>query len=157
MANSVDPNQTAPIGAVCSGSTLFASILNSSVMLGNYLQQTTSAGNTFQMHFFLGALRVKYMYLSEGAQWPSGKVVDSRPKGPRFEPKPRKNRPCLTDRLLIGRKESNQTNKQMYLSEILCVDLANFELRARAKQFSFSMFLNNDSYFMINTQCQLKF
>ena len=43
MANSEDPNQTAPIGAVCSGSTLFASILNSSVMLGNYLQQTTSA------------------------------------------------------------------------------------------------------------------
>ena len=31
MANSVDPDQTAPIGAVCSGSTLFASILNSSV------------------------------------------------------------------------------------------------------------------------------
>ena len=31
-ANSVDPNQTAPIGAVCSGSTLFASILNSSVI-----------------------------------------------------------------------------------------------------------------------------
>ena len=43
MANSLDPDQTAPIGAVCSGSTLFASILNSSVMLGNYLQQTTSA------------------------------------------------------------------------------------------------------------------
>ena len=41
MANSVDPNQTAPLGAVCSWSTLFASILNSSVMLGNYLQQTT--------------------------------------------------------------------------------------------------------------------
>ena len=43
MANSVDPDQTAPIGAVCSGSTLFASILNLLVMLGNYLQQTTSA------------------------------------------------------------------------------------------------------------------
>ena len=28
MANSVDPDQTAPIGAVCSGSTLSASILN---------------------------------------------------------------------------------------------------------------------------------
>ena len=28
MANSVDPDQTAPIGAVCSGSTLCASILN---------------------------------------------------------------------------------------------------------------------------------
>ena len=41
MANSVNPGQTAPFGAVCSGSTLFASILNSSVMLGNYLQQTT--------------------------------------------------------------------------------------------------------------------
>ena len=37
----MDSDQTAPIGAVCSGSTLFASILNSSVMLGNYLQQTT--------------------------------------------------------------------------------------------------------------------
>ena len=36
MANSVDPDQTGPIGAVCSGSTLFTSILNSSVMLGNY-------------------------------------------------------------------------------------------------------------------------
>ena len=43
MANSVDQDQTAPIGAVCSGSMLFASILNSSVMLGNYLQQTTPA------------------------------------------------------------------------------------------------------------------
>ena len=48
MANSVDPDQTAPIGAVCSGSTLFASMLNSSVMLGNYLQQTTSADNIFK-------------------------------------------------------------------------------------------------------------
>ena len=43
MTSSVDPDQTAPIGAVCSGSTLFASILNLSVVLGNYLQQTTSA------------------------------------------------------------------------------------------------------------------
>ena len=40
MANSVDPDQSAPIGAVCSVSTLLACILNSSVMLGNYLQQT---------------------------------------------------------------------------------------------------------------------
>ena len=45
MANSVDPDQTDPIGAVCSGFTLFASILNLSVMLGNYLQRTTSADN----------------------------------------------------------------------------------------------------------------
>ena len=48
MANSVDPDQTAPIGAVCSGSTLCASILNWSVMLGNFLQQTT-----FSDEFFL--------------------------------------------------------------------------------------------------------
>ena len=53
LANSVDPDQTAPIGAVCSGSTLFASILNSSVMLGNYLQQTTSADDIFRCIFFL--------------------------------------------------------------------------------------------------------
>ena len=58
MANSVNPDQTAPIGAVCSGSTLFASILYSSVMLGNYLQQTTSADHIFRCIFFLGALRV---------------------------------------------------------------------------------------------------
>ena len=37
MANCVDPDQTAPIGAVCSGSMLFASIFNKTVMLGNYL------------------------------------------------------------------------------------------------------------------------
>ena len=48
-----DPDQTAPIGAVCSGSTLFASILNISVKLGNYLQQTTSAGDIFICIFFL--------------------------------------------------------------------------------------------------------
>ena len=54
MTNSVDPDQTAPVGAVCSGSTLFASILNSSVMLGNYLQQTTSADGSFRCIFILG-------------------------------------------------------------------------------------------------------
>ena len=55
MANSMDLDQTAPLGAVCSGSTLFAPILNSSVMLGIDLEQTTSANDIF----FLGALRVK--------------------------------------------------------------------------------------------------
>ena len=51
MTNSVDSDQTAPIGAVCSGSTLFASILNSPVILGNYLQQTTSADDIFRCIF----------------------------------------------------------------------------------------------------------
>ena len=49
MANSVDP-----------GSMRFASLLNSSVKLGNYLQQTTSADDIFRCIFFLGALKVKY-------------------------------------------------------------------------------------------------
>ena len=51
MSNSVDPDQTAPIRAVCSGSSLFASILNSSVMLGNYFQQKTSADDIFSCIF----------------------------------------------------------------------------------------------------------
>ena len=48
MANSVDPDQTASIEAVCSGSTLFSSIRDWSVMLGNFLQQTTSAEDIFR-------------------------------------------------------------------------------------------------------------
>ena len=59
MANSVDRDQTAHIGAVCHGSTLLASILNLSVMSSNFLQQTTSADDIFRCIFFLGALRVK--------------------------------------------------------------------------------------------------
>ena len=67
-----------------------------------------------------------------GVQWLSGRVLDSRPRGCGFEPhrlhcvvslskninpslvlvQPRKTRPFITERLLMGRKESNQTNKQ---------------------------------------------
>ena len=63
-----------------------------------------------------------------GAQWLSGRVLDSRPRGRGFERhyvvslskninpslvlvQPRKTRPFITERLLMGRKESNQTNK----------------------------------------------
>ena len=66
-----------------------------------------------------------------GAQWLSGRVLDSRPRGRGFEPhrrhcivslskniypslvlvQPRKTRPFITERLLMWRKESNQTNK----------------------------------------------
>ena len=72
-----------------------------------------------------------HMLLCEGAQWLSGRVLDSRQKGRGFEPhrrhcvmylskninpslvlvQPRKTRPFITERLLMGRKESNQTNK----------------------------------------------
>ena len=55
MENSVDPDQT---GAVCSGSTLFDYILNSSVILGICLQPTTSADDIFKCIFFLCALRI---------------------------------------------------------------------------------------------------
>ena len=51
MANSMYPDQTAPIGAVCSGSELFASIINLSVMLGNYLQQTSFSDAFFSWRF----------------------------------------------------------------------------------------------------------
>ena len=51
MANSVDPDQTALKRAVCSGSTLFASLINSSVMLGNFLQQTTFSDTFFSWRF----------------------------------------------------------------------------------------------------------
>ena len=57
MTNSVDPDQTAPI--VCSGGKLFASILNSSVILGNYLQQTTSSDDIFRCIFFLALKRLR--------------------------------------------------------------------------------------------------
>ena len=74
----VDPDQTAPIRAVCSGSTLFASILNSWVMLGIFLQQTTSADDIFRCIFFLGALRVDivvpYCRLWKVSRYPTGPV-----------------------------------------------------------------------------------
>ena len=50
MANSVDQDQ-----AVCSGSTLFASILNLSVFVADEFSR-----QHFQMHFFLDALRVNF-------------------------------------------------------------------------------------------------
>ena len=43
-----------------------ASILNMSVMLGNHLQQTTSADDIFRCIFFLGALRVNTSFRSNG-------------------------------------------------------------------------------------------
>ena len=68
MANSVDPDQTAPVGAVCSGPTLFASILNLSVILGKYLQQKTSADDIFRCIFFLGALSLRCFFVRLSSQ-----------------------------------------------------------------------------------------
>ena len=57
MANSVDPDQTVPIGAVCSGSTLIASILKFPSNVGQLFAVDDFSRRHFQMHFFLGALR----------------------------------------------------------------------------------------------------
>ena len=50
MANSVDPDQTASLGAVCYGSTLFASILNFSNFRQLFAADDFSRRH-FQMHF----------------------------------------------------------------------------------------------------------
>ena len=77
--------------------------------------------------------------LLKGEQWLSGRVLDFRTRGCRFEPhqrhcvvslskninprlvlvQARKTRPFITERLLMGRKESNQTNKTK-LPKIIC-------------------------------------
>ena len=49
-----DCSYRSSLGAVCSGSTLLTSILNSSVMFGNYLQQTTTVDDIFRRIFFAG-------------------------------------------------------------------------------------------------------
>ena len=63
MTNSVDPDQTAPIGAILSGSTLFTSKLKLVV----YVRQLFAADNFSRRHFsdafFLGALRVNDVLL----------------------------------------------------------------------------------------------
>ena len=69
-------------------------------------------------------------HVTKGAQWLSGRVLGSRFRGRGFEPhrrhcavslskkinpslvlvQPRKKRPFITERLLMGRKESNKQN-----------------------------------------------
>ena len=51
MANTVDPDQTAPIGAVCSGSTLFAFILKFASNVGQLFAADDFSRQHFQMHF----------------------------------------------------------------------------------------------------------
>ena len=52
MTNSVDPDTTAPIGAVCSRSTLFASILKFVINVRQLLAADDFSRRHFQMHFF---------------------------------------------------------------------------------------------------------
>ena len=65
------------LGAVCSGSTLFASILNLSVMLGNYLQQMTSADDIFICIFFLALWGLKFGWMLNISQRLSTSEISS--------------------------------------------------------------------------------
>ena len=88
---------------------------------GNYIVDHDSRRNDVSHIVYHGKIM--------GAQWLSGSVLDLRPRGSGFEPhrhhcivaleqrhiypslvlvQPRKTHPCLTERLLMGRKESNQ-------------------------------------------------
>ena len=51
MANSEDQDQTAPIGAVCSWSTLFASIHDLSVNVRQLFAADDFSRQHFQIHF----------------------------------------------------------------------------------------------------------
>ena len=53
LTNSEDPDQTAPIGAVCSGSALFASILKFVNNVWQLFAADDFGRRLFQMHFFL--------------------------------------------------------------------------------------------------------
>ena len=55
----MDPDQTAPIGVVCSGSTLFASILKFVSNVRQLFAADDFSRRHFSDAFFLGALRVK--------------------------------------------------------------------------------------------------
>ena len=88
---------------------------------------------------------VWHIFLKPGAQWLSGRVLDLGPKGRGFEPhrrhcvvslskninpslvlvQPRETRPFITERLLMGRKESNQTNK-IFLKPASLTDLSAY-------------------------------
>ena len=61
MANRVEPDQTAPLGAVCSGSTPFASIPKFVSNARQLFEADDFSRRHFSYAFFLGALRVKYI------------------------------------------------------------------------------------------------
>ena len=91
--------------------------------------QCVSSGGISLVNIFLMVMHVSGHMTQQGAQWLSGRVLDSRPKGCGFKPHrhhcvvslsknnipslvlvhPRKTRPFITERLLMGCKESNQT------------------------------------------------
>ena len=80
-----------------------------------------------------------------GAQWISGRVLDSRPGvslatvSKNINPslvlvQPRKTRPFITERLLMGRKGSNQTNKIIIIIIIIIAKKAFNSISSRRFQ-----------------------
>ena len=97
---------------------------------GGVMSLESTKSTTFKMMEFMAIMVIYDQMTSFGAQWLSGRVLDSRLKGCGLEPywrhcvvslskninpslvlvQPRKTRPYITERLLMGRKYSNQTN-----------------------------------------------
>ena len=90
----------------------------------------------------------------KGAQWLSGRMLDSRPRGSGFQPhwrhcvvslskninfslvlvQPRKTRPFITKRLLMGRKQSNQIKQKQINTKIeTYVIIANLKSETMGK------------------------
>ena len=98
-----------------------------------YVLYIKLAQNTTQ---FWRLVLENFITVIQGAQWLSGRVLDSRQKGRGFEPhrrhcvvslskninpslvlvQPRKTCPFITERLLMGRKELNQTILLSFIS-----------------------------------------
>ena len=71
------------------------------------------------LFFHLMLLLISGIYhVKKGAQRLSGRVLDLRRIYPSLVlVQPRKTGPCLTEILLMGRKESNQTNKSCHVKK----------------------------------------
>ena len=95
------------------------------MLIRSNIPRTQNKG-TLEFHFSF--------HLKQGAQWLSDRVLDSRPRDPLFKPhrhhcvvslskninpslvlvQPRKTHPFITERLLMGCKESNLTHKTKF-------------------------------------------
>ena len=93
-------------------------------------------GLTSNFSLTLSIFEESFQISYNGAHWLSGRVLDLRPRGYRFEPhrhhcvvslskdinsslvlvQPRKTCPFITERLLMERKESNQTKQTIKLA-----------------------------------------
>ena len=66
------------------------------------------------------------------AHWLSGRVLDSKKRDRDFEPpslvlvQPRKTRPFITERLVMGREESNQTRSNKGLPAFALVHIVPY-------------------------------